>query len=209
MPIDQRFTSLFAIWLCCSSAHAAVITFEEVGAITGGSGTLVFPGTIGDVDIGSLGIFDTGKANIERMSVSSPNAGFLERSVEYSFRMAAGQPFTFISADVARSHVDSSFFRFIGFRNGQTVFSVDTSEHFSTSPDPFHFVANWNDIDKLTLLWGPPVASGFASLDNFTYEISAVPAPGAFILLLSGLLGAASIGFRERPDYLKRQIRSR
>ena len=189
-----------ALMLIGTNAFATPVTisFEEIGKIVGGSGTLAHPGVINGVDFGTLGIFDTVAANLGRMSVSSPNAGFLERAAEYPISLANHGLFTFIGADVARDLVDSSLFRFTGSRNGLQVFSEEVS--FLTFPDPQHITGNGKKIDTLTVLWGPPVADHIASLDNFTFEVSAVPVSGALALTVSGLIAFARFSTSRRPD---------
>ena len=189
-----------ALMLIGTNAFATPVTisFEEIGKIVGGSGTLAHPGVINGVDFGTLGIFDTVAANLGRMSVSSPNAGFLERAAEYPISLANHGLFTFISADVARDLVDASFFRFTGSRNGHQVFSEDVA--FVSFPDPQHIVVgSEQQIDTLAVLWGP-VADHIASLDNFTFEASVVPVPGALALTVSGLIAFARFSTSRRPD---------
>ena len=192
MVINWRFFSILAVVLwCSSSAYATVITFEEVGAI---SAVRVFPRTLGIIDIGSMGVFNTVAANLARMSASSPNAGFLERAVSYPIRMSDGGRFDFVSADVSRSNSDSSLFRFEGIRDGLVTFFAEMPGQLF----PFTFAANWAGLDSVRIFWTGADAFGIAALDNFTFEVrtvpppdAAVPAPGTAALVLIGLLGAA------------------
>jgi hypothetical protein len=183
--LSAAFISLFIAGPV--SASPVIISFEEIGSIGGGSGTVVFPSIINGVDIGAIGVFDTVKANLGSMSNSSPNAGLLERAVTYRIQMANATLFRFQSADLSRSHNEASFFRVEGLRGVDVLFSAEVSAT-NNFPFPATFVANWDGIDALQLLWsGPGAPTGIAAIDNFIFEPSPVPLPGTIGLLAVGI----------------------
>lgn len=59
MKFNRCIFLFCAASLCSLSASATVITFEEIGTVNGGLGGRAFPVTIGEIDIGNLGVFDT------------------------------------------------------------------------------------------------------------------------------------------------------
>lgn len=173
---------------------AATVTFEELGEISG----VVPIGNIGGIDFGWLGAFDTSLPDVQHLSTSPTNAAYLSPRIAYAIKSTDGNVFDFVGASFARSYAEGDYFQLIGRRDGEVIYSRTLEQVFvprNSTPSFFDF--NWEGIDTLSISWtgfGQLCCStGYAVMDNFTYQISsAVPEPSQMHLLLAGLLVLAT-----------------
>ena len=202
MNSTTKLVAILALSLVLGApANASMITFEELGDISG----VVPIGVIGEIDFGTLDAFDTAKPDFAYLAASPTNAAYFVSRTPYEIRMANGNDFNFLGASFVRSHSEGDYFQLLGKKDGVTIYSHPLEPiPILRNGTPTFYAMAWTGIDTLSISWTGVgqlcCSSGYAVMDNFTYQaISQVPEPTQMSLLVVGLLAVtASTAKRSR-----------
>ena len=200
MKCSKLIGGLFAISsILASSSFAATITFEELGDISAGSVSI---GIIGDIDFGTLRAFDTASPDMVYLSASPRNAALFSARITYEISASDGSDFDFLGGSFVRSYAEGDFFSLVGKNDGVTLYSrYLEAVSIVRNETPKFFDFDWKGIDSLSIVWtgiGQHCCStGYAVMDNFTYQPSnTVPEPGMLLLSCVGMGAMAIPAFR-------------
>lgn len=177
-----------------NTAKAETITFDNIGANQ--SGTVIGNGYDGfDWNnfyvVNSTDEYNTYGANgYTNGTVSAPNVAYNDFSNPAS--MTSGTPFTFNSAYFNAAWSNGLSITVTGLLNGVTEDTITFMVN-ATGPATLE-TFDWSNINQLNFSSSGGTSAGYRgrgeqfALDNLTVNAAAVPEPGAWLLLGTGLL---------------------